>query len=77
MKNILNKIGISRRSEGVVVNGVVKEIEIISYDLVSDTGLPIDFSDTSELLLRIQKEVKRQDLIEDRKKKINNINKKL
>lgn len=71
MKNILNKIFFSKRGKGKIINNKVEDYELITYDFVSH---PIDFSDTNEFLLRIQEMLKKEQLREDRKKKLNKIN---
>lgn len=79
MKNILNKIfDISQRSTGHINEDnevVIDKIE--SYDIVGNPGFSnarIDFSDTIELLRRLQEELKREELLENRKEKIKKLN---
>jgi hypothetical protein len=76
LKNLFNKIfGISQRCTGKVdEDGLVTDLEIFSYDIVSDPGFPIDFSDTFELTERIRRELERQELLKNRKEKLNKLN---
>lgn len=67
--------GVSCRSKGIIVDGRVTASELISKDVI--TPLPIDFSDIHKLQSKILKELKRQELVKNRKDKINNINKNL
>ena len=75
MRNLLNNIfGISQRGKGTVdEKGKLTITDIISYDLVSNPSFPIDFSDTSKLLDKINREIKRQQLLQDRKAKLNKL----
>lgn len=79
MKKIFSNIfGVSIRSKGEIdEKGVVDVQELLSYDLVSNPAFSnsiIDFSDTNDLLKKIQDELKRQQLLTDRKEKINKLN---
>ena len=76
MKNLFNKIfGISQRSTGTIDDdGLVTDMEIFSYNIVSDPGFPIDFSDTLELTERIKRELARQELLKNRKEKLDRLN---
>lgn len=72
MTNIFNRIGISQRCRGQIKDDIVENLEILSYDLVSQPG--IDFSSTNELLIKIQEELKRRQLLKDRKEKLKKLN---
>lgn len=72
MKNILNNIfGISKRCKGTVdKNGYVKVDEILSYDIVAAPG----FSGATFDYKKILKELNRQELLKQRREKINRLN---
>lgn len=74
MKNIFN---ISRRATGTVDNGTVTITKLHSFDFVGNPGFSGAnmFDSTNDLLLKIQKELQRQELLENRRKKIEHLNK--
>lgn len=72
MKNIFNSIGISQRCRGQIKDDTVENLDIISYDLVSNPG--IDFSSINELHRQALEELKRQQLLKDRKEKLKKLN---
>lgn len=72
MKNILNNLfGISLRSKAEInEKGEVTVTELLSYDLVAQPGF-----DTFDLMTDQEfKELKRQQLLKERKDKINKLN---
>jgi hypothetical protein len=77
LKNFFNKIfGISQRSTGTIdEDGRVIDIDIFSYNMVSDPGFSnATFSEINELHWRIQKELARQELLKTRKEKLDRLN---
>lgn len=80
MKNIFNNIfGISQRSNGKLEDdGTVTIEEIISYDLVANPGLSnadLDWAaSATEHMIRNIERLKRQELLKNRKDKINKLN---
>jgi len=74
----LNKLfGVSERSICEVENGKVITKEILSYDFVGNPGFisaKLDWSITNEHLRRIDEMLKREQLLKDRKEKINKLN---
>ena len=78
MKNIFSNIGVSWRSKGEInEKGEIIIKELLSYDLIANpafSNAKIDFSDLVDEHKRIQEELKRQQLLEDRKEKINKLN---
>lgn len=79
MKNIFNNIfGISQRSKGYISDDdkiVIDKIE--SFDIVGNPGFTnaiIDFSSTLEQLRRFEEMLKREELLKNRKEKINKLN---
>lgn len=71
--SFLNKFGLSIRGKGKInEKNEIESYQIDSYDLVSEPG--ISFSDTLYMLEKIQQELARQRLLEERKNKIMNIN---
>ena len=77
MKNILKRIGISVRSEGIIEEyGTAKELKILSYDIIGEPGFNYaNFSNTNEYLNRIKIEFDRQKLNQDRKEKLDKLKK--
>lgn len=76
MKNVLNNIfGISQRSKGKIEDdGTVTIQEILSYDLVANPSFSdANFSDIEEQK-RLLDLLKRQELLKNRKEKINKLN---
>jgi hypothetical protein len=73
-----NIFGISKRSKGHIEDdGKVIIDKIESYDIVGEPGFSnarIYFSDTIELLRRLQEELKRKELLDNRKEKIKKLN---
>ena len=78
MKNLWNKFGVSKRSEGHIdENGNVVIDKILSYDVVDNPGFSnarIDWSDINDLLKRIQEMLKREELLKSRKEKLEKLN---
>jgi hypothetical protein len=62
---------ISSRGKGNISNNKFEDYEIISYDLVSSPG--VNFDELNNMYKRLQDLVKRKQLRDGRKEKLNNI----
>lgn len=73
-----NIISLSQRSTGHIENGEVIIDKIESFDIVGNPGFSnaiIDWSDTKDILNRIQERLKREELLKTRKEKLKKLNK--
>lgn len=76
--NLLNNIfGISQRSKGHIEDSKVIIDKIESFDIVGNPGFSnanIDWSDFNDIHKRIQERLKREELLKNRKEKLEKLN---
>lgn len=68
--NLIGKIGISRRARGEVVDDKVTITEILSYDIADPSFLNAKIEEID----RHMRELERQELLRQRREKINRLN---